>query len=351
MIAKINIPLSYKIHFEEGLKLVSGYENNKYFRIEFEHYTLYLSEDQEEYEESQQTQLNVTYVYDKEDTPTDLDALLSGIVYNCLGYVNDFLTSVRYTLNLNYVKSVTVYDLPEYLQIEVDGENYLYITTPMKLIGEKETLSSSKLSSVRQTMATWEKYPEVGIVERFYSSAKHSIETENFLSAIIELQTSFEIYIRNTMRLIIKIDGQKQNRPQQEIQKEIENKKSIPFRNLIEQHLSKKLGEKLNFFKHPVVKKWYENLYKIRNDIVHSGKYFITNDEAQMAYDSYVELRNYIADKLVDKKYLSEKGNVDLKLFEVNYATPTKQEDIQQKLKKHDLVPQDVNFLPGQSES
>ncbi|MED3997805.1 HEPN domain-containing protein [Peribacillus frigoritolerans] len=346
MKAIINIPLPFKLPFKEGLKVVSGYENNKYFSIELEHYYLYLSEDKKNFDESNNTQLIVTYVYDDKDVPAEVENLLRGIIYNCLSYVNDFLTSIRFTLDLNYVKDITVYDLPDYLPIEVDGNTYLYITSPMKLIEESEILPSKKLQLAQKMMATWEKYPEVALVDRFYSSAKHSIETENFLSAIIELQTSFEIFIRNTMRLVVKIDGQRQNRPQKEIEKEIEEKKNIAFRNLIEQHLSRKLGEKLDFFKHPVIYKWYKHLYKIRNDIVHSGKYFVTNEEAQAAYDSYVEVRNYIADKLVEKKYLSKNGNVDLKLFEEVYSNPKKHKEIRQKLEKYNLVPKDLEFPP-----
>lgn len=345
MKAFINIPLPFKLPFKEGLKVVSGYENNKYFSIELEGYHLYISEDKKNFDEINNTQLKVTYVYDDKDVPSDVENLLRGIIYSCLGYVNDFLTSIRFTLDLNFVKDITVYDLPDYLHIEVDGKTYLYITAPMKLFKESEILPSKKLQLAQKMMVTWQKYPEVALVDRFYSNAKHSIETENFLSAIIELQTSFEIFIRNTMRLIVKIDGQRQNRTQKEIEKEIEQKKNIAFRNLIEQHLSKKLGEKLDFFKHPVVYKWYKHLYKIRNEIVHSGKYFVTNDEAQAAYDSYVEVRNYIADKLVEKKYLSEKGNVDLKLFEEVYSNPKKNDEIYQKLRKYNLVPKDLEFL------
>jgi hypothetical protein len=345
MKAIINIPLPFKLPFKEGLKVVSGYENNKYFSIELEHYNLYLSEDMKNFDEINNTQLIVTYVNDDKDLTAEVENLLRGIIYNCLGYVNNFLTSIRFTLDLNYVKDITVYDLPDYLNIEVDGNTYIYITSPMKLFEESEILPSKKLQLAQKMMATWEKYPEVALVDRFYSNAKHSIETENFLSAVIELQTSFEIFIRNTMRLIVKIDGQRQNRSQIEIEKEIEEKKIIAFRNLIEQHLSKKLGEKLDFFKHPVVYKWYKHLYKIRNDIVHSGKYFVTNEEAQAAYDSYVEVRNYIADKLVEKKYLSEKGNVDLKLFEEVYSNPKIHEEIRRKLEKYNLLPKDLEFL------
>jgi|GEM_PF-3374176 len=342
----INIPLPFKLPFKEGLKVASGYENNKYFSIELENYNLYLTEDKEHFDEINNTQLRVNFVYDDIDAPAEVENLLRGILYNCLGYINEFLAAIRFTLDLNYVKDITVYDLPDYLHIEVDGNIYLYITSPMKLIEEREILPSDKLHFAQKMLATWEKYPEFALVDRFYSNAKHSIETENFLSAIIELQTSFEIFIRNTMRLIITVDGQKQNRPQKEIDIEIKKKRHIAFRNLVEQHLSKKLKEKLDFYKHPVVNKWYNSLYKIRNEIVHSGKYFVTNEEAQAAYDSYVEVRNYISDKLVEKKYLSEKGNVNLKLFEEIYSNPKKHEEIHQKLKKYNLVPSDLDFLP-----
>lgn len=259
--------------------------------------------------------------------------------------MNDFLSALRFTHELNYIKTISIYDLPDQLPIEVDGETYLYITSPMKLIEEREILHANDLKVVQQMRATWDKHPEIALVDRFYSNSKHSLASENFLSAIIELQTSFEIFIRNTMRLIITLDGNKQNKPKKEIEKEINNKRNIVFRNLIEHHLSKKLGENLNFDNHKEVNEWYKKLYKLRNDIVHSGKYYVTNNEAQEAYDSYVKLRNYISTRLVEKKYLSKEGNVNLKIFEEVYSNPLIDEKIREKLRKYDLLPKGVDFL------
>jgi hypothetical protein len=235
--------------------------------------------------------------------------------------------------------------LPEHLLIEVEGSTYLYITSPMKLIKEREILPKEKLQMSQKTMATWDQYPEFALVDRFYGNAKHSIETENFISAIIELQTSFEIFIRNTVRLIVKTDGKREKWPEAKIQQELQKKKNVPFRNVIEQHLSKKINEKINIKEHPVIKKWYINLYVIRNDIVHSGKYFVTNEEAQNAYNSYVEVRGYITDKLVTKGYLSKEGTVNLKFFEDVYSNPQIQEDMWEKLREYKLIPEDIDII------
>ncbi|WP_260286344.1 HEPN domain-containing protein [Peribacillus aracenensis] len=343
MKAYIEIPLPFVLPIEEGNKIVSNY-NDKSFKIDFEHNILYVTENKVDFEEINHTQLNITYVYDGEGVPSETNDLLRGIIYNCLGYVNDFLSSLRFTHGLNYIKNISIYELPDQLPVEVDGQTYLYITSPMKLIEEREILNSNDLAKVQSNRATWEKYPEIGLVDRFHSNAKHSLASENFISAIIDLQTSFEIFIRNTIRLAITLDGNKQKKSKLEIEKEIENKKNIYFRNLIEHHLSKKLDEDLDFNKHIVVKEWYEKLYKLRNNIVHSGKYHVNNHEAQEAYDSYVKLRNYISNRLVEKNYLSKEGYVNLKIFEEIYSNPLKDEEIREKLMKYNLLPRGVDF-------
>ncbi|TLS37259.1 HEPN domain-containing protein [Pseudalkalibacillus caeni] len=334
----VEIPLPFRLPIEEGNKAVTGYQN-KIFQVEFKHSPLYLSKDKIEYTETIQTLLKITYIYDGDGVPSESSEMLRGIIYNCLGFINNFLSALRFTNELNYIQEISVYDLPDFLPIEVDGETYLYITSPMQLIEEREILNGNDLSKTQQMLSTWEKHPEIGLVDRFYSSAKHSLASENFLSAIIELQTSFEIFIRNTMRLIIVQDGIRFNKPKKEIEKEILNKKNLPFRNLVEQHLSRKLGVKLNFHNHDVVNEWYEKLYKIRNDIVHSGKFFVTDNEAKEAYDSYVKIRNYISTKLIEKNYLSEDGNVNLKYFEEVYSNPLKDNEIHEKLKKFGFLP------------
>jgi Apea-like HEPN len=337
----MEIPLPYILPLDEDKKIISAYED-KYFRIEFQNFRSYITENKKEYIEVNQTQLNIIYIYEGRGVPDQLEEKLRGVLFNCIGYVNEFLSSLRYAFDLNYIKEITVVDLPEYLTIEIDGEAYLYITAPLKLIEEREQLSSEALSKVQQVLATWEKYPEFGLVERFYSSAKHSMSSENFISAIIELQTSFEIFCRNTIRLIINKDGEKFNKHPNEVKNELEKIRNIPFRNLIEHNLSKKLGERLNFDNHPVVNNWYQKLYKVRNDIVHSGRFFVKNEEAQEAYDSYIQIRNYITSLLVKKSYLDARGTVDLKPFEKVYSNPSRSDEIWDKLKEHNLVPEGI---------
>lgn len=339
MKAYLEIPLPFQLPVDSDKKVVSGFENevlgNKYFKTKFEHFTSYVTRDKQEFDEINQTQLNITYIYNsKEEVSFDHNDLLRSIVYNCLEYVNDFLSSLRFTNELNYIKTLNIYDLPEVLLINVDNEDCLYITSPMKLIEEREELSIEEFNDAQNIRTTWENHPEIGLVDRFYSSAKHSITSENFLFAIIELQTSIEIFIRNTMRIIITQDGKKQQKSDLEIKKEIDKHNELPFRNLIEHQLSKKLDEELDFEKHAIVNEWYEKLYKLRNDIVHNGRYQFTGTDAKEAYDSYVKLRKYISTKLVDKKYLDKEGNIDLKLFKDVYSNPSKQEEIHAKLIK-----------------
>ncbi|PPA71898.1 hypothetical protein C4B60_00520 [Jeotgalibacillus proteolyticus] len=356
MKAHIEIPLPYILPIELEHKIVSYYENfdkteSKAFQIEFAEDTFYVSEDKDNYEEIKNTKLKITYIFDGKNIPDEVQEILSGVLYNCLGYTNDFLSALRFTYNLNYINTLSIYDLPDFLEIEIDGEVYPYITSPMKLIQQVEKLPDVKLQLAQQTLATWEKHPEFGLVERFLSNAKHSIETEDFVSAVIELQTSFEIFIRNTLRLIIVKDGEKKSKQKEEIDKELKEIKKKQFRLLIEQNLSRKLGVKLKFENHPVAKIWYKNTYKLRNSIVHNGHYHVNNQEAAEAYDGYVKFRNYISDILVEKEYLNKDGLADLQVFKEIYSNQSNSELIHEKLKRYDFIPEGLKIKKYSTEN
>ena len=136
--------------------------------------------------------------------------------------------------------------------------------------------------------------------------------TEQFTFAIIELNTSFETYIRLCQKLILVKQGKSDS--------EIEQKLSISFRNTIEDHLGPALGENLKFEESPIMIDWNAKLYSLRNKIVHSGHCYISGNEAYDAYDSLQKTVNHITDLMVNNGFMEEHGKI--KIEDLNKNTP-----------------------------
>ncbi len=151
-------------------------------------------------------------------------------------------------------------------------------------------------------MTSIDMYPEIYTVDTFYESAKSALNREMFTNFIVDIQTSFEVFIRNTHRLILKKEGK--------TEEEIEKCSTYPFRNVIEQHLTSYLKEDLSFESNSNINEWYTKIYKVRNEIVHNGRQYVDGDEAYEAIDAYETARNYLSDLLQKEGYLTEKGKL-----------------------------------------
>jgi len=105
------------------------------------------------------------------------------------------------------------------------------------------------------------------------------------------------------------------------------------------------LDSKLSFTEDGLIKDWYDNLYSFRNRIVHSGKAFVSGNQAYKAYDVYVGARNYITELLVKKGYLSQTGKIDLKAFTKNSRKDVDSDTIRKRLVEKGIVPADLPFI------
>ncbi|SFD94980.1 hypothetical protein SAMN05428981_102463 [Bacillus sp. OV194] len=83
-------------------------------------------------------------------------------------------------------------------------------------------------------------------------------------------------------------------------------------------HVGRHLKCNLDFDAPGVISEWYQKLYVVRNEIVHSGRTHITGEDAYAAYDAYLAARNYISDKLLEHGYLNENKKADLSPFKKN---------------------------------
>jgi len=76
----------------------------------------------------------------------------------------------------------------------------------------------------------------------------------------------------------------------------------------------------LNFHTSKVINKWYVDLYLIRNEIVHKGRFSLTEDEASNAYLSYIAARDFLIEKLIENGYISKDHKTDLSQFRKAYS-------------------------------
>lgn len=305
---KIEFPLPFKLPVKHNTKIGSVYKN-EIFQVTFKH-----KKEKYRFEKDKEDKLYditlalVEYILD--DTIKDkinLDELFRFAVIGSIRYLNQFIDGLRHELNIRILDNFTIKDLPELIEINYGKKLYHYLTDPMEIIEDNIEANEEDIKKVLNTLSTWEEYPNIEVVDKFYDKAKYHLAKEEFIFAIIELQTSFEAFIRNVYYLILKKNKATNDK--------IEKAYNIPFRNLIEQKLAKELNVNLSFKESKQIKNWYDNLYLVRNKIVHSGTPYISGDIAYNAYDSYVSTRNYISQLLINKGYLTKNGNIDLKLF------------------------------------
>ena len=168
------------------------------------------------------------------------------------------------------------------------------------------------------------------MIDKFLSKAIHHLYTEEFLFAIIELQTSFESYIRMCHYLILVKKG--------ESDEKIEKAKNYSFRNTIVHHIGKYLDIDLDFENNPVINKWYINLYSLRNKIVHSDLSYISGDEAYAAFDALDENINYLNELMVNKGFMEPDGKVIIEELNRNTPAHIDSKEVEKRLKERGFL-------------
>lgn len=336
---KIEFPLPFKLPIKDNSCIVSAFKladiKAKFSqrKIKFK----LIDNDQENEEEF--TSILVEYYENKNDKHgEEVDNILHNAVVNSIYYLNRFIDALRSKLNIREISNFTITDLPSTIMIEYKNEGYVYVTNPVADITEYIEVEKDDIVRTLGLIKKWDDYPFIEVVDKFYAKAKHHLAREDFIFAIVELQTSFEVFIRNTHKLILIKDNATEEK--------IEQACDIPFRNVIEQHLAKALKVDLKFKEPGVIKNWYDNLYTVRNQIVHSGKSFIDGITAYNAYDSYVEARDYISDLLVKEGYLLENGMAELDLFIKNSRDSEEEEErVRQRLIEKGIISSDIPFV------
>lgn len=336
MNVRIEFPLPYKMPVVQDVKIVSSYEEQADYRMEFTHekYSSYYS-DQEEVTQNEISTAIIDYspLGDLKNV-SDLNEIFRFAVINSLAYLNHFIDGLRFAHKIHYIGNIAISDLPTAIILRYDGNNYGYITSPLRELQDDFVADKYDIGKVLKYTGMWDKYPEIEIVDKFFINALHYIYREDFVFAIFQLQTSFEVFVRNSYRIMLL----SKNASDEVIKKS----EKIPFRNLIEHNLSKQLNTNLSFIDNVIINKWYENLYKLRNEIVHKGRTFVTGDMAYAAYDAYVSIRDFIADLMVDSGFLSEEDKLNLNIFERNIRGKIDEDKVSERLVEKGFIKEGV---------
>lgn len=335
---KIELPLPFKLPIKDGLTMITE-DINETYEVIFKHQKeKYGFEDDEEDKLYEFTLALVEYkLIDSEKDKIDIKTLLHIAVAQSIRYVNQFIDALRHVLNIRILNNFTIKDLPKLIRVTYKNEGYFYLTDAIEFIENKIEADDEDMQAVIDTLGIWRRYPDKEVIDKFYNKAKYHLAREDFIFAIIELQTSFEIFVRDAYHLIlIKNKATKY---------EIEKSYKIAFRNLIERNLSKKLNVNLNFKDSVEIKNWYDNLYSIRNKIVHGKMTYVDGNTAYKAYDSYILARNYINNLLIEKGYLPQDMREDLKLFVKNSKENIDENKLLKEAKKIGLVSSNCKLI------
>jgi hypothetical protein len=259
------------------------------------------------------TLITIDFLLEKNED-IEIDSLMRVAVINSIIYLNNFIDSFRLVNNLNFIKNFTITDLPPIINIDIDGENYSYVTTPTSILQDK-SYNLELLNKTLERFNIWSKHRYFEVIDKFLSKAIYHLYAEDFVAAIIELQTSFECFIRLCHNLILI--------HQNADEAKIEAAKEYPLKNTLIDHIGKALDEDFDFIRNPLVNGWYENLYKLRNRIVHSGYCYVSGNEGYLAYESLEKIVSYINNLMVMKGFMEIGGNV-----EINKLNKNTQEDV-----------------------
>lgn len=323
-IVKIEFPLSFYIPIEEGLQGLSSYQGFAAFKFKFITYKNESIKSIAELEELCTTIL-IEYIPLYDTSKLSSEDILRHAVLNCITHLNNFLDSFRLLTNLNYIKNFNITDLPPIIYIELNGDNIAYMTTPTTLLNNPSPLNSKKIQAIQNRIEAWNRNPYFEVIDKFLSKAIHHLYTEEPIFAIVEMQTSFEVYIRLCHNLILTKDNAS-------IEK-INAAKKYALKNTIIDHIGRKLDVDLNFNTNPIVNQWYTKLYSIRNNIVHSGLSYISGNQSYEAFDALEQIIGYINKLMVTKEYMEKGGEVIIKPFDKNTSDYVSREEVIENLK------------------
>jgi hypothetical protein len=335
MIVSFEFPVSCKLPLEDGIAFVSKYP---FGSIRADIYTSIIKEgdsapDSFLYQLDENQSVAVVR-YSPNEIQGDKRDILSESFTISLNFLNKIIDGIKCAYGFSYIPNIYIHDLPTAINASIDDEDLLYTFYHQKIKIHSEFRIIDP-SEVGRFLSTWDNMPEMAIVDRFLESAKTYLHREQHTNAILDLQTSFELFIRNVQRVIlVKKDASVEK---------LRRMGNLGFMNVIKDHLDKTFRGKLDINIEGPMMDWHVNLYSLRNEIIHHGRLFITGNEAYLAYDSYTNARDYISELLVEFSYTTPDRIMRPTDFNKNYKIDDFRADSEviERLKELGFLPKD----------
>ncbi len=251
-----------------------------------------------------------------------ISEMRKGVFSILFNFINQFLAIYRSFYQSTDVRPINLLDLPHVLIMTHNKEKFCYVLRQMPEM--KKALPMEEISKpIVNTIKLWEQYPEIELIEKLYESANHNAFIENNREAIIDIQTSFEIFIRMILHIIYRK----------------EKKTTDPLSSFSMKEVFKCLKEYIDDGSiDELIAQWRKNIYEMRNSILHEGKANLTIYEALTAIDTYCKVRGCIADLMVKKGYLDEGGKIILPISSKEFVKHDTEEEVRNKLIKYSII-------------
>ncbi len=327
-IVKINFPLPFYIPIEEGNQIIHDYKDFATFKFTCKKIKNDSYKSIAETEEFCTQIIMETYFHEK--GKIEKEDLMRKATINSIIFLNNFLDSFRLVNNFNFIRNFTITDLPPIIEIEIAGEKINYVTSPTTIVQDKIPLNIEQLKITQSRLSAWDSHKYFEVIDKFLSKGIYHLYSEEFLYAIVELQTSFESYIRLCHYLILNKQGVDEEK--------IEAAKEYPLKNTIIDHIGRALDEDFDFNNNAAINKWYENLYRLRNNIVHSGLSYISGEQAYDAYDALKIVVEYINNLMISKGFMETDGKVEISKLNKNVSENVDYKKVKERLKRKGFI-------------
>ncbi len=236
------------------------------------------------------------------------DGIIQELVHIAIEYVNSIIQAFRAVSDIMHIKPIVITDLPMTIPIVVDNHIRMYVTHPNKLYDDNVgNINNKQVTEMFLIIKDWQDKKGIKYPNEYFFQAKTDIVGGRHRDGIINLQTSFEIYINKVLRNGYNV----MNLPDTEIDRLIDE---VSFANKVKQELKKTLIDKFDPEKCNEYNNWKNYLYNKRNEIVHKGLRELTKNDGYNALKAYCEFYNYIGKFIIKKRIVSS-------IYKLNYGS------------------------------
>ncbi len=224
------------------------------------------------------------------------EAQIQRFVHLGIYEINSILAALVAEKEIMHLVPIGITDLPMLIPVEIGGQITMYVTDPGKLHDHNfESFTEENFTNSIEILRRWNDKLDLSRVNEHFFLGKQKLANSQYKMGIIDLQTSFEIYVNKLLRNILKI----QQRNDAEIDEIIEENTLKPK---LERHIGKNVDADLSYTKNEFVIRWKNDLYDLRNRLIHEGIVPLDRDECLRAMKSLIELYNHIAE-VVERKF------------------------------------------------